>query len=55
VQLSFAEPPTAAQLSSALAAAIPAGLYHRDVHGLPAWREHLTYRLAEQIRQELAG
>ena len=46
---------TAAGLSAALDAAIPDGLYHDDIHGLPAWRKDMTYRLAEEIRAELAA
>lgn len=45
----------AAELSGALDAAIPDGLYHDDIHGLPAWRKDMTYRLAEEIRAELAA
>ena len=45
----------AAELSAALDAAIPDGLYHDDIHGLPAWRKDMTYRLAEEIRAELAA
>jgi CO/xanthine dehydrogenase FAD-binding subunit len=40
-------------LSARIEAAIPAGLYHDDVHGHPVWRRHLTLLLAEQIRREL--
>ena len=47
--------PAAAELSAALDAAIPDGLYHDDIHGLPAWRKDMTYRLAEEIRAELAA
>jgi CO/xanthine dehydrogenase FAD-binding subunit len=39
----------------ALAERIPEGAYVRDVHGLPAWRRHLTRLYAEEIRAELAG
>ncbi|BCW68496.1 FAD-binding molybdopterin dehydrogenase [Arthrobacter sp. NicSoilB4] len=46
---------TAAELSAALGDAIPDGLYHDDIHGLPAWRKDMTYRLAEEIRAELAA
>jgi CO/xanthine dehydrogenase FAD-binding subunit len=53
VQLSFAEVPGPAELAAAIEAEIPDELYHDDVHGLPAWRRHLTFRLAEEIRQEL--
>ena len=45
----------AAELSAALDAAIPDGLYHDDIHGLPAWRKDMTHRLAEEIRAELAA
>lgn len=44
-----------AALVEALDAAIPAELYHDDIHGLPAWRKDMTYRLAEEIRAELAA
>lgn len=54
VQLRFAHLPAAADLRSALEEAIPAGLYVDDVHGLPAWRRHLTQRFATEILQELA-
>ena len=46
-------PPT--PLAAALDAAIPDELYHDDIHGLPAWRKDMTYRLAEEIRAELAA
>ncbi|KIS25820.1 FAD-binding molybdopterin dehydrogenase [Arthrobacter sp. SPG23] len=46
---------SAAALVDALDAAIPEGLYHDDIHGLPAWRKDMTYRLAEEIRAELAS
>lgn len=59
VQLRLAAPPGArtspAALTEALDAAIPDGLYHDDIHGLPAWRKDMTYRLAEEIRAELAA
>lgn len=29
--------------------------WHDDVHGLPAWRRDMTYRLAEEVRAELLG
>jgi len=37
----------------ALTERIPEDAYVDDVHGLPAWRRHLTRLYAEQIRQEL--
>ncbi|KRE91486.1 FAD binding domain-containing protein [Arthrobacter sp. Soil764] len=54
VQLRFDALPDADQLTAALDEAIPADLYHDDIHGLPAWRRDMTYRLAEEIRAELA-
>ena len=53
VKLSFARLPDAAELREAIRAAIPDALYHDDVHGKPAWRKHMTLRLAEEIRGEL--
>lgn len=55
VQLRFGHLPDAAELAAALSDAIPENLYHNDIHGLPAWRRDMTYRLAEEIRAELAG
>lgn len=59
VQLRFAGAPMAgpgaAELRRALDDAIPAELYHDDIHGLPQWRRDMTYRLAEEIRAELLG
>ena len=40
--------------AAALDERIPADDYVDDVHGLPAWRRHLTRLYAEQIRAELA-
>lgn len=54
VQLRFDALPDADQLAAAIDEAVPADLYHDDIHGLPAWRRDMTYRLAEEIRAELA-
>jgi len=54
VRLAFAKMPDAAELRDAIAQAIPDALYHDDVHGKPFWRKHMTRRLAEEIRGELA-
>ncbi|MBD8078191.1 FAD binding domain-containing protein [Cellulosimicrobium arenosum] len=56
VQLRFAADafPAGADLADALDAAIDGDLWHDDIHGLPAWRRDMTYRLAEEIRAELA-
>jgi CO/xanthine dehydrogenase FAD-binding subunit len=54
VRLDFAAPPSHAELVQAVEQAIPDALYYDDIHGEPAWRRHMTFRLAEQLRQELA-
>jgi CO/xanthine dehydrogenase FAD-binding subunit len=54
VQLRFAQPPSAAELRHAIDAHIPADGYFDDVHGSAAYKRHLTYHFAEQIRAELA-
>ncbi len=55
VQLRFDGLPDADVLAAAISAAIPNDLYHDDIHGLPVWRRDMTYRLAEEIRAELAA
>jgi CO/xanthine dehydrogenase FAD-binding subunit len=55
VQMSFAGIPQASELRDAILHRIPDELYHNDVHGKPAWRKHMTLRLAEEIRAELLG
>ena len=52
--LRFPRPPGPEVVQIALAERIPDSAYVRDVHGLPAWRRHLTRLYAEQIRAELA-
>jgi CO/xanthine dehydrogenase FAD-binding subunit len=42
-------------LSQAITEAIPESLYYDDLHGAPDWRRHMTFRFAEEIRQELAA
>jgi CO/xanthine dehydrogenase FAD-binding subunit len=54
-QLRFAGMPAAETVSIALAERIPPEAYMGDVHGLAAWRRHLTRIYAEQIRSELAA
>jgi CO/xanthine dehydrogenase FAD-binding subunit len=55
IQFFFAAFPKAAELRDAILQRIPDTLYHTDVHGKPAWRKHMTLRLAEEIRAELQG
>ena len=54
VQLRFTEAPSAEALRQAIEARIPADGYFADVHGSAAYKRHLTYHFAEQIRAELA-
>ena len=46
--------PSAAEVD-AWVRAIPAELWLDDVHGAPAWRRHMTRRLAAELREELLG
>lgn len=53
--LTFTDCPDEERLQVALAERIPDDAYVDDVHGLPAWRRHMTRLYAEQIRRELAS
>ena len=53
LRLAFKGLPESATLAEAIGDAIPAALYHDDVHGRPDWREHMTLHLAEEIRAAL--
>jgi CO/xanthine dehydrogenase FAD-binding subunit len=55
VKLSFRGIPGDGELREAILHHIPDGLYHRDIHGKPLWRKHMTLRLAEEVRAELAS
>jgi CO/xanthine dehydrogenase FAD-binding subunit len=54
LQLRFAALPSAKKLRQAIDAQIPADGYFSDVHGTAAYKRHLTYHFAEDIRAELA-
>jgi CO/xanthine dehydrogenase FAD-binding subunit len=54
VKLSFMQIPDAAELHAAILKAVPDDLWHDDTHGKPFWRKHMTLRLADEIRGELA-
>jgi CO/xanthine dehydrogenase FAD-binding subunit len=54
VQLRFDEIPSAEALRQAIDTRIPADGYFADVHGSAAYKRHLTYHFADQIRAELA-
>ncbi|NEA99086.1 FAD binding domain-containing protein [Streptomyces sp. SID13726] len=53
VRLWFALPPGADALRTALGSAVADDEWFDDIHGLPEWRRHMTYRYAEEIRQEV--
>ncbi|WP_433293269.1 FAD binding domain-containing protein [Actinoplanes sp. CA-030573] len=53
--LRFPEMPEPEVVQIAVTERIPEEAYVRDVHGLPAWRRHLTRLYAEEVRRELAG
>jgi len=55
VKLSFASLPSAQDLRTRIEQEIPAASYYDDIHGLPAWRRHMTLHFAEEIRGELSG
>jgi CO/xanthine dehydrogenase FAD-binding subunit len=52
-RLAFPSPPGAAELRDAIAGAVGDEEWFDDIHGLPRWRRHMSYRFAEEIRQEL--
>ncbi|WNI33924.1 FAD binding domain-containing protein [Streptomyces sp. ITFR-6] len=49
----FPLPPDRAGLRGALEAAVDDADWFDDIHGLPAWRRHMAFRLAEEVRREL--
>ncbi|AMA59424.1 FAD binding domain-containing protein [Bradyrhizobium sp. CCGE-LA001] len=55
IQLTFRKAPDAGGLRDAITQQITDDLYHTDIHGKPLWRKHMTLRLAEEIRSELAA
>lgn len=54
VHLRFKTFPAAEELRRAIDKELPADGYFGDVHGSAAYKRHVTYYLAEQIRAELA-
>jgi CO/xanthine dehydrogenase FAD-binding subunit len=55
IKFSFNALPSAKDLGARIEREIPASGYFDDVHGLPAWRRHMTLHFAQEIRDELAG
>jgi CO/xanthine dehydrogenase FAD-binding subunit len=55
VRVEFSQIPSADQLRDRLHEAIPDTLYLDDVHGTPAYRKHMTFYFAEEIRRDLSA
>jgi CO/xanthine dehydrogenase FAD-binding subunit len=55
ITLAFAALPSPSKLRARIEAEIPGETYYDDLHGAPAWRRHMTFRFAEEIRRELSG
>jgi hypothetical protein len=55
VQLHFPQLPGPDEMRAGIDAAIPADGFFDDVNGTPAYKRHLTYHFAEDIRAELAA
>lgn len=54
VQLRFAKTPTTAGLHQAIDEQLPTGAWFDDVHGSAAYKRHVTFYLAEQVRVALS-
>lgn len=54
VHLRFARAPGAAELHRAIDQRLPPDAWFNDVHGSAAYKRHITFYLAEQIRAELS-
>ena len=55
VQIPFSRLPSALELRDAIGGAIPSDGWFADVHGSAAYKRHLTYHFAEEIRRELSA
>ncbi|MFF1392460.1 FAD binding domain-containing protein [Streptomyces sp. NPDC058287] len=53
-RLWFPLPPDRSELRRAIEAAVGEDDWFDDIHGLPEWRRHMGFRLAEEVRHELA-
>ncbi|MEU6164339.1 FAD binding domain-containing protein [Streptomyces tanashiensis] len=49
----FPLPPTREALRAAIAGTVRDDDWFDDIHGLPEWRRHMGFRLAEEVRREL--
>ena len=54
LRLEFPALPSEGELRGRIAEVVPDSLYLDDVHGTPAYRKHMTYLFAEEIRRGLA-
>jgi CO/xanthine dehydrogenase FAD-binding subunit len=54
VHLRFKKTPSAAELRQAIDERLPPDAWFQDVHGSGPYKRHITFYLAEQIREELA-
>ncbi|MFZ0847564.1 MAG: FAD binding domain-containing protein, partial [Pseudolabrys sp.] len=54
MKFSFNALPSADELRARIEREIPPSGYYDDIHGLPAWRRHMTLHFAQEIRDELA-
>jgi CO/xanthine dehydrogenase FAD-binding subunit len=54
IKLAFETMPSSDILRSRIEQVIPPRAYYDDIHGLPAWRRHMTLLFAEEIRAELS-
>ncbi|WP_269856081.1 FAD binding domain-containing protein [Streptomyces sp. RPT161] len=52
-RLWFPLPPSAGELRAAINNAVADDQWFDDIHGLPAWRRHMTMRFADELRREL--
>jgi CO/xanthine dehydrogenase FAD-binding subunit len=52
-RLWFPLPPDRGELRRAIEAAVGEDDWYDDIHGLPEWRRHMGFRLAEEVRHEL--
>jgi hypothetical protein len=54
IKLAFDTLPSGETLHARIEAAIPPDRWYDDIHGLPAWRRHMTLHFAQEIRDEQA-
>src|SRR5206468_10134884 len=54
VQFKFSKAPSAIELRLAIDERLPPDAWFHDVHGSAAYKRHITFYLAEQIRAELS-